>query len=149
MSENHKRPPSPPEGERKYYRHSSTGDRGFIVEYPDGTIKMRYCRGESSNYQRDVDFSGQAQNRWISDRQTLPAQPHQLGHLCFVADRELCRVIGLKRQADAKWEDLRPETRRKWVTDGPTVHPHRKRLWAAIMLAVGDLAEIGDLNDGE
>lgn len=134
--------PDPPESERSYYRNTMTGDRGYLVTYPDGELRMRYARGggRATSGQADQIYNEVTRGNWTIDTDTRPAQPHQIAYVCFAADRALCGVIGLRAQAEAKWEDLKPETRRKWAKDGPTQHPMRKELWEAIMGVIGVLA---------
>lgn len=121
-----------PEHQRLYYRHKDTGDLGYLVQV-DGRPKIRLDR---PNQVMLRPFSDQV---WVPDDTARTLQPMQKATVAFMADKQLCLVLGLASEAKRDWTRMRDSERIEWLRNGPrkvndpTVNAVRDHLFAAIM----------------
>lgn len=114
--------------ERQWYRHTETGQAGWIVERA-GEKMIRLDRGgeDEDNLQK---FN---KDRWRPDVEKRPIMRGQLGLICFAADRELCAVIGLPEERKKTWDQLTDAQRLAWTTgQGPGSPKIRAQLYERI-----------------
>lgn len=134
----------PPPSAREWYRHSQTGDRGYKIVGPDGKDYLRYDReagGRNRSGFADRLFNSIEKANWVPDNEHRPMTKFQVARIAFEADKMLLMALGRHDLARAEWLMLKPATRLRWADDGPSKDPLRKKLWHAIMGAVGDLAD--------
>src|SRR5688572_20700004 len=111
--------------ERRYYRHRNTGDRAYVV-VKDGLTKLHRDRPGDEIL---VDLTAE----WLLNQDTKPLTRIQLAKVAFVADRELCRAIGMHKLAAMQWANLSERARIRWMEQGPIANYLRIRLFKAIM----------------
>lgn len=133
----------PREHERKYVRHTTTGDLGYLVRR-DGEDKVRLDRGPNEVI---IDFRP---NDWKEETTHYPMSRAQLAQVAFEADKKLCLYLGFHRLAKRNWLNLSEEDRIEFVKNGPCgkveaaratkAQLKRQMLWAGVMSALADLA---------
>lgn len=114
---------------REWYRHSTTGDRGYRVRR-EGKDAIRLDRPEQELIQ--------PMHGWIRDEYgtTFPAE--QIARVAFAADRAVCGIVGEHSISRQLWQDLREQDRIKFIRNGPGngVHSVRKLVFDAIIDAL-------------
>lgn len=130
MSENE----DPKPHERMYYRHTSTGDRGWLVRR-EGRDMIRMDRGAHEELR---EFKPTI---WVRDNETRPLTVWSVAQVAFAADRQLCRAIGLHELAKKAWLDLSENKRREWMETGPKGPEleKRRKLYEAITDSLREL----------
>lgn len=118
--------PDVPEDDRKYYRSSQDGEKGYLVD-KDG---QQWVRLNRPNEELLRPWNNGA--HWIPEVEHRPLSPAQLAMVCFEADKALCRALGLHEQTRKEWPSLTDVQRIAWMAVGPTRHPARATLWKAI-----------------
>ena len=120
------------QGARNYYRHTTTGDRGYLV-VEDGQTRIRLDRpGEVVSKKLD--------SNWEPETEKRPLLRYHLWKLTFEADRELCKALGQHSVARGDWLDMSDQERISWGTRGPRGEVRRK-LFDAIVKAMEGLVE--------
>lgn len=119
--------------ERLYYRHHRSGDLGWLVHDKDGNPAIKLDRPGVQNVHPFKD------DEWVPLKEYTPYSRAQVVIVAFEADRHLCRLLGRHDLAKREWRGLSQEQRRAWIETGPTGHPMRRELYAAIMGVVGEL----------
>lgn len=115
-------------GEREWYRHSTTGDRGYRVRR-EGKDAIRLDRPEQELIQ--------SMHGWTRDEYGSMFVREQIARIAFAADRAVCGVVGDHAIARQVWHDLREQDRVKFVAKGPPdgAHPMRRLIYNAIATA--------------
>jgi hypothetical protein len=96
---------------QRWYRHDRTGQRGYLVETADGP-RIRIDNPA-------VEITRPLGDGWEEEADLPPINERQIRMVAFEADRALCRVMGLHREAKREWIDLKDEERIKWNSEGP------------------------------
>lgn len=114
--------------ERRWYRHSQTGDRGYYVRR-ESRDAIRYDRPATDDYSFDLA-------NWKIEAEELPRFTIiQIAQVCFEADKKLCWAMGRPDLAKREWLDMTEKARKKWLDDGPT-DAVRKAVYDAIQGAL-------------
>lgn len=119
--------------ERKFVRHSTTGDLGEVVVRDGKDVVLRTVAGKEL-------LVGYNPNDWYAEDNHHPMTKMQRAKIAFVADRELCRWLGLMRKARVDWIELTDEQKIEFCEKGPHGTPERVRLWTFINKALEDYA---------
>ena len=123
----------PHPGERRWYTHVQTGDRGYLVRR-DGKDAIR----------KDVpgqELISKLSDHWQADHSARPLSPSQLASVAYAADQELCRVLGLHSKLK-KWIDLHERDRALWIQGvGPKQPEIRAKLHAVVWETLKELAK--------
>lgn len=119
----------PTPDQRRYVRHATTGDRGYLV-WRDNELKVRLDRPQEIVLPRTAD--------WLDDDSAALFTLHQVARIAYAADRQLLVSLGQHQDARREWLDMKEAARIAWVEKGPAsekgfVHPLRPNLWKAIM----------------
>lgn len=126
-------PGDPKESERVYYRHLETGDRGYLVER-EGKPAIKWDRPMSTDYTHELA-------RWKKEDDAVPLfSAHQIAMVAFVADKEVCRALGMLDVAQRNWLDLSEKQRRDWMKDGPCQRAKlgpRREVYEAVVKSMG------------
>lgn len=114
---------------KKWYRHRQSGQRGYLVETPEGP-KIR-VDNEAMEIIRPISEG------WDEEAELPPINDRQIRIVAFEADRALCQMLGMYGEARKEWIDLRDEERLKWIAKGPPERSDigsifRRRLWECI-----------------
>jgi len=117
----------PKEHERKFYRHSKTGDLGYLIKNKQGVPYMRYDR---VNNVKAVRYS---EMDWIEEDEHRPIPDMHLVRVAFEADRALCLILGIHTQAKKEWLDLTDSDKIAWQRKGPSRPVIRRKLYLLIM----------------
>lgn len=120
--------PDPTPNHRIYYRHATTGDRGYLVKrFGADHIKYDRVGPDQTMPFRPEDWNEETARRAF--------QEHEVAKVAFAADKELCRALGKVREANRNWLDVPEAERIRFVTSGPLVPPRhlRARLYRAIV----------------
>lgn len=123
----------PPDHERTYYRHTMTGDLGWLVRR-DGKDYIKYDR---PSHIMERPFRDQD---WIAEREHRPLTRLQLAQVAFEADKRLCFFLGLHDQSRREWLSLKDEQRIAWSSAGPPNKGGRQELYQAVMAALARYA---------
>jgi len=114
--------------ERSYFR-DATGNLGWLVRR-DGADHMK------------LDRAGVDQTRpyrpaeWKEEFRPYPMTEAQIGMVCFAADKEMRRFLGLVNKHPNDWAALSESQRSDWIHTGPETPTHRAILWQAIQNAM-------------
>ncbi len=111
---------------KTWYRHGTTGDRGFMVniddmdmiqlDRPQEVVRRPFIAGE-----------------WNIETEHRPLTIAQVGEIAFMADKQLCQARGEHELARRDWHGLSDAQRIKWMNVGPKDDPLRADLWKATM----------------
>lgn len=115
--------PSPEE--RAYYRHASTGDRGYLVRR-EGQDFIRYDLGPIR--ERVEPFNP---SLWKSDHDRRPLTLFQAASVSWAADQMLSRFLG-DYEARKDWQALSDRERAQWMGKAPEGRI-RAKLYQAVM----------------
>ena len=134
-----KRPEAAPDYEpahhdRKWYRSTKTGDRGYY---------FRRAGQDMIRYDRPMEVIEVPFNRgfWVADQESRPMTMAQVTQVAFDADNRLCKLLGMHEQARRQWLDLSDDDRIKWMDEGPSNSRMREDLYKAVMTVMKPLAE--------
>lgn len=116
----------PPAHERSYFRHSSSGDLGWMVRR-DGEDHIKYDRP-----MQDLT-KPYRQGEWKPENRPYPLTVTQMAMVAFEADKRLCFFLGLQSKTKMDWQALTDRERDMWVNGGPEVPERRAILYNAIM----------------
>lgn len=119
--------------ERRWFRSSRDGERGYLVER-DGEMYVKLDRPNE-----EILRSYRADGEWVPDVERRPLSHGQIAKVCFEADKELCRALGMYQFTKKTWLDLSDKERIAWMEKGPQKTPERKALWSAIMMLLEPL----------
>lgn len=122
-----------PDG-RKWVHHSTTGDRGFLVE-EDGKTLVQLDR--VNQVIRRPYNTGE----WVLEEDHRPLTIHSLAQVSYAADGALMVAMG-RAQNPAPWVALRENDKLRWIKQGPGGKGPRAKLYAAINKALGNLLEV-------
>ena len=115
---------------RTWYRHVTTGERGYLVEV-DGQEMIRLDRPQEEILR---PLRG---GQWTVDRDYRPLTPYQVGQISWAAHQRLAFFLGLP-DAKKAWIDLRDEERRAWIA-GKDVDP---KIAAMLRQVIVDTLEV-------
>ncbi len=124
---------NPVPGKRDWYRHQTTGERGYFVRL-DGVDYIQLDRPQEI-IRRPFE-SGE----WNIETEYRPLTIAQIAQACFEADKAICRSRGLHELARRDWHGLTEEQRIKWMDRGPRNDAIRGDLWEAMMGVLRPLA---------
>lgn len=111
--------------EREWYSHRDTGERGYLVRR-DG---LDVIRENKTQY----EVIHKLDHNWKEDKGHRPLNMAQLARVAFIADRELCKAIGLHDVARREWEFLSEADRSEWIRGkGPKKPQLRADLFEAV-----------------
>lgn len=133
MSDQRNWEPTP--AERIWYSHILTGDRGYFIRR-DGKDCIRLDRPTDPYAVKQLTAD------WQKDETWRPITQAQRAQVAFEADRALARALGLHKESERSWINLKDEERIAWVNNGPMRKERdpRQKLWEAIMEATKELA---------
>lgn len=114
--------------ERQWYRHSITGDRGFLVR-KDG---KDFIRSDNPGEVNDKIFRP---SDWMADHQERPLTAFHVAQICFEADKKYRFYMGSPKAMKENWLDLSEEKRILWMQRGPLA-TRRADLYRAIREAL-------------
>lgn len=129
----------PENGSETEYRHVSTGELGY---YRAGSDRIRVEREDGRTVYRTF-----LEHQWVlqDDKRMRPINRAQLAQVCFAADRELCKVLGLQEVARGPdWSQMRDNDRARLIESGPRgVDPKkvRRRLYVAMRVVLDGLID--------
>lgn len=113
---------------REWYRNLTSGDRGyregdemFLDRVPP--VQVTYNEGE-----------------WAKEPGPSAMTERQIGRIAFIADRELCRMLGDHAKARREWLSLGEEEQLHWSKNGPAAPELRRQLFASIIEALSGKA---------
>lgn len=125
----------PPQGERMYYRSTTTGDRAYLVRR-EGKDHIRLDRP------MEEIIKPFRPNDWVREETHAPLARAHIVQVAFEADKRLCPFLGLHTEARKEWLSLTDGDRIQWLHDGPkTTNVARRNLWKHIMKALEPLTE--------
>lgn len=123
----------PKESEKVRYRHATTGDEGWLVRRNgQDMIKLNRKAKEIIRPFNAVE--------WVPDREYRPLNRAGLAQICFEADREFCRQLGLHKMAKRDWRDLSQDEKISWMNEGPASPTKRAELYRAMWNVLEALA---------
>lgn len=114
----------PEPNERRYYRHKENGDRGFLIQVSG---KMMIERDPETKDRVFMQLG-----KWDVEQDLRHMSRHQIAKVAFEADKELCRALGLHKEANREWLNLKDAERIGWTNKGPS-GPVRKDLYDTIV----------------
>lgn len=116
---------------RTYYRNVATGDRGYMVRR-HGADHIRFDRPGSDQTRL---FKAE---EWTLEQQSRRLPAHEIAQVAFVADRQVCKLLGKLAESRLQWLDLDNDERVRWVKEGPRVPADsmRSRVWRSIVNAM-------------
>jgi hypothetical protein len=116
----------PKEHERTWYRHATTGDRGYSCRR-GGKECIRYDRP-------NIDHTVlHRPHDWIPDNTPMKIPEAQLVQVAFDADRKLCLLLGRYDLAKREWIGLTDDQKIKWMRQGPQTPQVRRKMYLGIM----------------
>jgi hypothetical protein len=116
----------------KMFRSSKDGELGTLV-IRDGKEFIRLNRPNEEvlrPYLNGIE--------WIPDVERRPISKAQLASICFEADLQLCKVLGIMPKKK-NWLDLTDGERITWMEKGPVKDPERAVVWKALMTVLEPL----------
>lgn len=122
----------PKPDQRKYYRASADGQRGYLVRR-DGKDCIRLDR-PMEELITPLDGS------WILDAKLHVMSPHAAAKIAFIADQALCRATG-EYGSKTEWIDLHDRERIRFMKDGPDVGGFRDEFYKGVMGLLKDLTD--------
>lgn len=124
----------PEEGEREYYRQTTTGDRGWRVQR-GGKDMIRLDRGAKET------CLPLRQGQWEREAEHRPLSRDAAAQIAFEADKRLCFALGLIGLARLEWHGLTQQHKRAWMLEGPSTPRVRHELYRAIFDVLDPLLE--------
>ena len=121
----------PKPDERKYYRNSVDGQRGWLVQR-NGKDCIRVDRPMEDLC---VPMTG-----WREDRQAHAMSPHAAAKIAYIADQALCAATG-EYFPKKEWIDLSDKERIRFMKDGPDVGGFRDEVYLGIKALLKDLTD--------
>ncbi len=118
--------------ERKYYRSSVDGQRGYLVRR-EGKDCVRLDRPME-------ELISQLDGSWILDAKLHVMSPHAAAKIAYIADQALCKATG-EYGAKEEWIDLRDKERIRFRKDGPDVGGFLDEFFKGIMALLKDLTD--------
>ena len=118
-----------PPSERVYYRSTHTGQRGYLVDTPEGP-KIRH---DSLRHVKIVAFD----RTWQSESIRPDINRMQAAQVAYAADRSLARWLGDAIDSRKDWANLDDDDRIDFAENGPDQPGKRQVMFAAIMQALG------------
>lgn len=125
--------------ERIYYRHTQTGDRGYLVEV-NGEKHIKYDRPYDPT---TMPFNGPEAARWELDKHPEPFSLGQAIQPVFEADRALCNILGLYGEGRRSWQSMTEKDRVKFILEGPKEPPIRVVVYKALRKILAPLTRTG------
>lgn len=120
--------------ERKYYRSTVDGQRGWLVRR-EGQDRVRLDRPME-------DYHVKLDQTWVSDVQQHPMSAHAAAKIAYIADQALCGAIGEFAPKKA-WIDLSDKERVRFMKDGPDVGGFRDEFHKGVKDLLKDLTDGG------
>ena len=111
--------------ERVYYRHATTGDRGYRVTV-DGKDCIKYDRPFDPTVMR------YSEAEWVLDKHPEPFSIGQVSQVVFETDRQLCLILGLYGEGRRSWQSMTEKERVKFILEGPKEPPIRVDVYKAL-----------------
>jgi hypothetical protein len=116
----------PPEAERTWMRHVQTNELGYLVKR-SGAEYVKYNR-ESEDIA--VPYKP---GEWVPDVDRRPLTGAQVAQIAHAADRELCKSLGMHKEAKLEWQSIRDTQRAAMIEGKPPGKPAiRAKVWTAI-----------------
>lgn len=118
---------------REYVRNIQTGDRGFIVERPDGAGKLVKFFKRDLGPHADNPLIPESLERFdkdthVPDVDKRPLSRGTVGRMLYELDHALCTAIGIRTEKD--WLLVPEQVRVKWCHgQGPKEPPVRRELF--------------------
>lgn len=114
--------------DREWYRHRTTGQRGFMV-HEDGKPYIRLDRGPAVRV-----IEPYRESTWAPEEEPEhSASPAQMAHVLYQADLALCRAIGyhpaLEKDRRLGWDGMSVAERMEWWRTPPKGRKIRVRAW--------------------
>lgn len=109
----------PPEHERVYYRHQSSGQLAYQVTRLGRKDMLKYDR---VNEEIIVAYRPA---EWAIEREWRPLTKASVARIAFEADKALCFGLGLHDKAKKEWLSLDDREKQLWMESGPTKPPIR------------------------
>ncbi len=122
----------PKPNERKYYRSSFSGQRGYLVRRA-GEDCIRLDRPMEEIISR-LDGS------WVLDAKLHVMSRHAAAKIAYIADQALCRATG-EYGSKKEWIDLHDKERIRFMKDGPDVGGFRDEFYKGVMGLLKDLTD--------
>lgn len=115
----------PRDGERAWYRHSGSGNRGYLCRR-NGKQMIRLDR--PMDPMAIEPFSSAV---WLLDREDRPLTALQTTRIAYDADQALCKALGLYAKRK-EWLMLDEKMRIAWKKKGPKEPDIRAKLYKAV-----------------
>jgi len=122
----------PKPDERKYYRRSYDGQRGYLVRR-SGKDCVRLDRPME-------ELISPLDGAWVLDAKLHVMSPHAAAKIAYIADQALCRATG-EYGSKKEWIDLGDKERIRFMKDGPDVGGFRDEFYKGIMGLLKDLTD--------
>lgn len=122
----------PKPADRKWYRHTMTGDRGYLV-VREGKEWIKYDR-PNQEILRPL-------HEWVPDREVRPLTAYQVAMVQWSADTAVALALGLHQRVKRTWDSLTDEQRMAFMKTGPQNSPERAAVWAFIKEALRPYAD--------
>lgn len=118
----------PPAPDRQYFRHVTTGDRGYIVRR-DGKDVIRLDRP-----MQEI-IKAKNENEWKEDEYGSTVLRTQVAMVAFAADRAACTLVGLHAESRVTWAELTDKQRAAFTVGGPQkdASPVRVAIYLSIL----------------
>lgn len=124
----------PAPDERVYYRHTHSGDRGYIVKR-GGRDVIRLDRAN------EEIIKPLEPTVWRLEREHRPLTNMALAQIAYRADSELCFHLGEHDPNRKEWKSMYERERIKWMRQGPPPDPKiRQVLWRRVMETLAPIA---------
>lgn len=114
--------------DRVYYRHKTTGDRGYLLEV-DGQKHIKYDRPFDPT---TIRFTPAEEGNWELDKHPEPFSIGQAITVVFEADRALCNILGLYGEGKRSWQSMLEKDRVKFILEGPKEPPIRAKVYKTL-----------------
>jgi len=115
----------PPEGERTWYRHTHSGNKGYLCRR-NGKQMIRLDRPMDPTAIETFNSSA-----WLIEREDRPCTALQTTQIAYEADQALCKALSLYAKRK-EWIMLDEKMRIAWKKTGPKKPEIREKLYAAI-----------------
>ena len=122
----------PPEHERVYYRHNTTGQLAYVVRV-DGQDELRYDQGPESPLAPSAARGGLDLGSFTVDSNPRPILESHAAMIAFEADKAVCHVLGKYQLSRREWTGMSDKARLTFMSDGPQTQDRLRRdIWVAI-----------------
>ena len=121
----------PEPGERVWYRHGHTGERGYLV----GRNGRDMIRQDRPNEEIVSPMTG---SMWSVDKDWRPLTRMHTARVAFGCDSLLRAVLGNHRD-EKDWNNLSERERIFWMEEGPEIPAINAQLYAAVMKVLGQI----------